>query len=104
MIVARARRPYTGTRELTMVVIEELGGERMIRISSACDRDFSLYAEELSGDSADEPLEQVGDAPEGALFADNLRADLEEALDSALLRDQLAATPTLFGLVKTIAA
>ena len=47
---------------------------------------------------------EIGDAVDAALFAFDLRASLEEALDQALLLDQLARTPTLHGTFEFLAA
>ncbi len=40
-------------------------------------------------------MDEMDDAVSAALFAFNLRADIEESLDWALLRERLASTPTL---------
>jgi hypothetical protein len=47
---------------------------------------------------------EIGDAVDAALFAFDLRASLEEALDESLLRDQLARTPILRGSPHPLAA
>jgi hypothetical protein len=49
-------------------------------------------------------MDELDDALSAAFFSFCLRADIEEAIDNALLRERVATTPTLNGRVRTLAA
>jgi hypothetical protein len=49
-------------------------------------------------------MDELDDALNAAFFSFCLRADIEEAIDTALLRERMATTPTLNGRIRSLAA
>lgn len=71
---------------------------------TAMDISTAFWDEDPAPAALMELMDEVEDALSSALFTFGLQADMEEAIDTALLRDHLAQTAVVDGKLSAVAA